>query len=116
LSIATDTTAADRNFILHCHPQYRLPSDNSQSNPELTAARFLLKPGCKYEEAVEAFQPYSQTKETNTEARAAGAALIQRGKNKANAKTFLFVNNRLEGNALNTIRAMLDLVEAESAV
>jgi hypothetical protein len=30
----------------------------SETNPSLTAARFLLKPGRKYEEAVTAFQPY----------------------------------------------------------
>jgi uncharacterized protein YecE (DUF72 family) len=83
----------------------------SETNPDLLAARFLLKPGRKYEQAVEAFSPYSQTKEVNDSARIAGAALVQRGKSKSKGKTFIFVNNRLEGNALNTIRAMLDLSE-----
>jgi uncharacterized protein YecE (DUF72 family) len=85
----------------------------SQTNPDVTAARFLLKPGRKYEEAVKAFEPYGETKETNPEARAAGAALIQNGKKNPKRKTFIFVNNRLEGNALNTIRAMLDIAVGE---
>jgi uncharacterized protein YecE (DUF72 family) len=81
----------------------------SRTNPDLVAARFLLKPGRSYEGAVKAFQPYNQTKEINEEARVAGAALIREGSQTARRKTFIFVNNRLEGNALNTIRAMLEL-------
>jgi uncharacterized protein YecE (DUF72 family) len=80
----------------------------SETNPSLTAARFLLKPGRSYEEAVKSFTPYDKTKEVNDSARKAGAKLIRDAKNKKK-RTFLFVNNRLEGNALETIRAMLDL-------
>ena len=50
----------------------------SQTNPALTAARFLLKPGRKYEEAVKTFEPYDRVKEPNDEARAAGAKLDRR--------------------------------------
>ena len=85
--------------------QMALPS--SRTNPDLVAARFLLKPGRKYEDAVKSFQPYDKTKEVNEEARKAGAALIQEGKKTAKRKTFIFINNRLEGNALLTILAML---------
>jgi hypothetical protein len=74
-----------------------------------------LKPGRKYEEAVKSFAPYDETKEVNPEARASGAALIQAGKRNPKKKTFLFINNRLEGNSLNTIRAMIDLAESENA-
>jgi uncharacterized protein YecE (DUF72 family) len=80
----------------------------SRTNPDLVAARFLLKPGRKYEEAVKAFQPYDTTKEVIEEARKAGASLIQEGKKIPKKKTFIFVNNRLEGNALLTIKAMLE--------
>ena len=80
----------------------------SRTDPELVAARFLLKPGRRYEDAVQSFQPYDKTKEVNEEARKAGAALIQEGKKTAKRKTFIFVNNRLEGNALFTIMAMLE--------
>jgi uncharacterized protein YecE (DUF72 family) len=81
---------------------------NSRTNPDLVAARFLLKPGRKYEDAVKQFSPYDQTREINEPARQAGAALIREGKKKPDRKTFIFINNRLEGNALNTIRAMID--------
>ena len=81
----------------------------SRTNPELTAARFLLRPGRAYEEAVKLFEPYEQTKEENPEARASGRSLIAEGKSAGpKKKTFVFVNNRLEGNALNTIAAMLE--------
>jgi len=79
----------------------------SRTNPELVAARFLLKPGRKYQDAVKSFQPYDQTKEVNAEARQAGAALIREGKTTPRRKTFIYVNNRLEGNALHTIQAMV---------
>ena len=80
----------------------------SRTNPDLVAARFLLKPGRKYEEAVKTFEPYDRIKEENPEVRAAGRALISEGKASGpKRKTFLFVNNRLEGNALSTIVAML---------
>ena len=81
----------------------------SQTNPSLVAARFLLKPGRRYEEAVKTFQPYDRTKEVNEEARKAGAALIADGVKAPRRKTFIYVNNRLEGNALSTIAAMVDL-------
>jgi hypothetical protein len=81
----------------------------SQTNPALTAARFLLKPGRKYEEAVKTFTPYDRVQEKNDEDRAAGAKLIAAGTASARKKkTFIYVNNQLEGNALETIAAMLD--------
>ena len=83
----------------------------SRTNNALCAARFLLKPGRKYEEAVKTFQPYDKVKEPNLEARAAGAALIKEGKKTPGRKTFVFVNNRLEGSALETIAAMLEMPE-----
>lgn len=85
--------------------QMALPG--SRTNPRLVAARFLLKPGRKYEAAVKAFQPYERIQEPNPEARAAGQALIAEGQAAgAERKTFIYVNNRLEGNALETIAAM----------
>jgi uncharacterized protein YecE (DUF72 family) len=86
--------------------QMALPG--SRTNPRLTAARFLLKPGRKYEDAVKAFQPYDRTQEVNEDARKAGATLVRAGKEDPKRKTLIFVNNRLEGNALETIAAMLE--------
>ncbi len=78
------------------------------TNPELVAARFLLKPGRKYEDAVKSFQPYNKTQEINEDARKAGARLIDSGERyEPRRKTYIYVNNRLEGNALESIKAML---------
>lgn len=79
----------------------------SQTNRKLITARFLLKPGRKYEEAVMTFQPYDKVKEPNPEAREAGKALVSAGTDAASCKIFVYVSNRLEGNALETIGAML---------
>jgi uncharacterized protein YecE (DUF72 family) len=74
------------------------------------AARFLLRPGRAYEQAVKEFQPYAETRETNQEARAALRSLIQRSAAQPTARpSYAFVNNRLEGNSPNTIAAALDI-------
>ena len=87
----------------------QMAKPGSRTNPELTAARFLLKPGRRYEQAVKAFEPYDSVKEENPEARAAGRTLIAEGQAAGPKKrTFVYVNNRLEGNALGTIAAMLE--------
>jgi len=87
----------------------QMATAGSQTNPALTAARFLLKPGRKYEEAVKTFAPYEHVQERNDDARAAGSKLIVEGKAAAKRKqTFIYVNNRLEGNALETISAMIE--------
>lgn len=86
--------------------QMALPG--SITNSELVAARFLLKPGRPYEEAVKLFKPYDVLKEENTEARAAARNLIAQGQATGpGRRTFVFVNNRLEGSALGTIAAVL---------
>jgi hypothetical protein len=87
--------------------QLALPG--SRTNPDLVAARFLLKPGRKYEQAVKAFEPYDSIKEENPGARAAGRALIEEGKAAGpKQRTFIYVNNRLEGTAIPTIAAMIE--------
>lgn len=81
----------------------------SVTNPEFAGARFLLKPGRKYQEAVDLFSPYDKIMEPYEEARTAAAELIRRALVKtALRKMFLYVNNRLEGNALLTIMAMME--------
>lgn len=82
--------------------------NGSRTNHQLIAARFLLKPERRYEDAVKMFAPYDKLREVNEDARKAGVALIKEGKDNPQRKTFLFVNNRLEGNALETIAAMVD--------
>ena len=70
------------------------------------SGRFPLKPGRKYEEAVEQFSPYNSAKEVNEEARKAGRKLIAEAKQKGK-QAFIYINNRLEGNALETVNAMV---------
>ena len=87
--------------------QLALPA--SRTSPDTLAARFLLRPGRDYEQAVKLFSPYSEVKEPYPEGRAAGNAIIAEVLTSQGArKALIFVNNRFEGNALGTIRAMLD--------
>jgi len=82
---------------------------DSRTTPDLTGARFLLKPGRKYEDAVKQFSPYGETKEKNHDARAAGARLIKESLGTQPRRgTYIFVNNRLEGNAPMTIFSRME--------
>jgi len=89
------------------HEQLALAGSRTVST--LTAARFLLRPGRKYEDSVKLFEPYDKLKDPYPEARAAGAALIKQARAGApRPRTYIYVNNRLEGNSLETINAMID--------
>ena len=84
----------------------------SLTNPACVGARLLLKPGRKYEEAVQAFSPYDITQEELPAVRQAAAQLVrQRRRCVPNHRTFLYFNNRLEGNAPRTIAAVLSMAE-----
>jgi uncharacterized protein YecE (DUF72 family) len=72
-----------------------------------TVVRALLKQGRPYEQAVQQFQPYDQVRDENPEARAALRAVIDRMREERRA-AYIFVNNRLEGNAPSTIQAVTD--------
>jgi hypothetical protein len=80
----------------------------SVTNPNLVAGRFLMTPGRKFDESLKLFQPYDRVREPDENAREAGAALIVDGERyEPRRKTFVYINNRLEGNALETIAAMI---------
>ena len=84
----------------------------SETNPSLLAARFLLREGRRYEEAVKQFSPYRELQEANDEGRVSATRLIRRGlASGGKTKVTLFVNNRYEGHAPGTIKAVLDAVE-----
>jgi hypothetical protein len=88
--------------------QMALPG--SRTNPNLYAARFLLTTGRKYEEAVSTFKPYTKIKEIDGEARIAARGLIADAITAGpKQKTINYVNNRLEGNAIETMSAMLEV-------
>jgi uncharacterized protein YecE (DUF72 family) len=74
---------------------------------DFTVTRALLRPGRAYEDAVAMFTPYDQVRDENPEARDALRALIRRMREERRS-AYVFVNNRLEGNAPETIEAIVD--------
>lgn len=73
---------------------------------DFTVARLLLKPGRGYEEAVSTFAPYNTAQDPNTKVREAAKNLIAKAK-QGSKPSYVFVNNRLEGNAPTTIAAII---------
>ena len=73
---------------------------------DFSVSRFLLKPGRSYEDSVKAFQPYTEIKEPNEEARTAAAKILQQSMVKKR-RGYIYVNNRLEGCAPMTIDGFL---------
>ena len=69
--------------------------------------RALLRQGRAYEDAVQQFSPYDKVRDENPEARESLRKLIQRMREERRA-AYIFVNNRLEGNAPETIRAVIE--------
>lgn len=76
---------------------------------DFTVVRALLKYGRAYESAVKAFEPYKSVQEQNPSTRDALKAIIARAK-RIKQPAFVFVNNRLEGNAPGTIDAITEPV------
>jgi uncharacterized protein YecE (DUF72 family) len=73
---------------------------------DFTVVRALLREGRTYEDAVARFQPYNKIVEENPETRDALREWIRRMREERRA-SYIFVNNRLEGNAPETIRAVV---------
>ena len=69
--------------------------------------RALLRRGRVYEEAVKSFEPYTHVQDPNPEARESMRVLIGRARENKEF-LFLFVNNRLEGNAPTTILSVVE--------
>jgi uncharacterized protein YecE (DUF72 family) len=103
-----------RNWrVAHVFNQWtRMPSVERQLSlpgsvtTDFVIGRFLLRPGRDYEDAVEAFSPYDQTRDVSQSARRAARRLIWDVPIKNGRPSFVYINNRLEGNALNTIWAI----------
>jgi uncharacterized protein YecE (DUF72 family) len=101
--------------VAHCFNSWdRMPPVGEQLEQEesltadFTAARFLLTPGRNYQAAVDAFSPYSETRAPDPEARSACRQLITFGLQRQRNGAWIYINNRLEGNALATIRAVIE--------
>jgi uncharacterized protein YecE (DUF72 family) len=73
---------------------------------DFTVVRGLLRVGRPYETAVKLFSPYTHVQDENPRARAAMQEVISRARQKRQA-AYLFINNRLEGNAPVTIDAVV---------
>ena len=109
-----------RHHIAHVYNSWQemppireqLAMPGSRTGPEFFGARLLLRPGRKYEDAVKLFSPYTEVKDMYPEGRDAGAKLVQEarkaGKSPGSGKGFIYVNNRFEGNALETIAAIVE--------
>jgi uncharacterized protein YecE (DUF72 family) len=74
---------------------------------DFTVTRALLRPGRAYEEAVTMFTPYDKIRDENPEARDAMRTVIRRMREERRS-AYIFVNNRLEGNAPETIESIVD--------
>jgi len=74
---------------------------------DFTVVRALLRQGRAYEDAVRQFTPYDRVRDENPQARDALRAVIRRMRQERRA-AYIFVNNRLEGNAPETIRAVTE--------
>jgi uncharacterized protein YecE (DUF72 family) len=72
---------------------------------DFTVSRALLRRSRPYEEAVAKFSPYSHIQDPNPETRDALRLLIGRARDR-HEPSYIFVNNRLEGNAPETIEAI----------
>lgn len=74
---------------------------------DFTVTRALLAKGRQYEQAVEAFEPYDRLQDENPAAREALVEIARRSMSRR-LLAFLYINNRLEGNAPTTIEAVAD--------
>jgi uncharacterized protein YecE (DUF72 family) len=86
--------------------RHQLAIPDSATAP-FAVCRALLRHGRVYEEAVDAFAPYREVQDPNPEARESMRMLIGRARENKEF-LFLFVNNRLEGNAPTTILSLVE--------
>lgn len=103
--------------VAHCLNSWtRMPSLREQMQipcifpASHTVARLLLRPGRSYENAVELFSPYERIQDPYPEGRDALRQLIE--SHLAGEKAlYVFVNNRFEGNAIETIETVVEPVD-----
>jgi Protein of unknown function DUF72 len=71
-----------------------------------TTARALVRPGRAYQDAVEMFKPYEKVQEEYPSGRQALRDLVKRAR-ELDLSASIHINNRLEGNAIQTIEAIV---------
>jgi hypothetical protein len=75
-----------------------------------TVARALLRPGRAYADAVKLFEPYDRIRDPQPEVRQDLLRLVAEAVQRR-MEALILVNNRLEGNAPGTIRALVEMLE-----
>ena len=83
-------------------PDLREQSDSDLLTTDITVVRALLKKGRTYEQAVERFSPYREVRDPDYATRQAIRDMIVRSIRRGEP-VYIYVNNRLEGNAPTTI-------------
>jgi len=83
--------------------QFEMPGADTAG---FAVVRALLRRGRTYEQAVRTFEPYRLVQEPSSAVRAALQGIAERARD-LRKPAFLFVNNRLEGNAPSTIEAVV---------
>lgn len=103
--------------VAHCLSSWaRMPAlDEQMRIPGVftaphAVARLLLRPGRSYQEAVDAFSPYDRVREPCPAVRASFRELVEAYLG-SDHPLFVFVNNRLEGNAIDTISSTIESIE-----
>jgi uncharacterized protein YecE (DUF72 family) len=86
--------------------RYQVAIPDSET-ADFRVCRALLRRGRPYEQAVALFTPYERVQDANPEVRASMRVLIGRAREDKKF-LFLFVNNRLEGNAPLTILSVVE--------
>lgn len=81
------------------------------SEADFTVVRALLRAGRTYDQAVSKFSPYRDVVEPDPPTRDALVEITDRAR-RCGQPAFVFVNNRLEGNAPSTIEAVADALVA----
>ena len=74
---------------------------------DFTVVRALLRHGRGYSDAVQKFEPYREVQEPNESARDGMKEIVDQSLTREKP-AFLYVNNRLEGNAPGTIEAVVE--------
>jgi uncharacterized protein YecE (DUF72 family) len=86
------------------HRQLEVPGVHTA---DFTVVRALLRHGRTYEAAVKSFEPYRAIQDPNPTTRDALRDILRRAQ-RVKQPAFVFVNNRLEGNAPGTIAAVTE--------
>jgi len=96
----------EQTWMPELHAQMELPMIETA---DFSVVRALTRPGVTHEKAVKQYAPYEKTQEPLPELREALAKLANESLSRERG-LYIYINNRAEGNAPNTIAAVLALM------